>query len=183
NLARDAISVKEGRLSGAEPGQSIAFGELVKGAPLVATVSEHTVIESPAAWSVAGASLPKVNGSDFVTGRHRYTSDIPLDDMFPARIVRPAEYNSTLGSVESSAAEKMPSVTVVHDGEFLGVAAPTASAASDAVAAIKAEWTPGAGASGRTLFADLKTRISGGGAPFLAGSIERGLAGADVKID
>ena len=34
----------------------------------------------------------------------------------------------------------MPGVTVVRDGDFVGVAAPTEHAAAEALAAIKAEW-------------------------------------------
>ena len=52
----------------------------------------------------------------------------------------------------------MKGVTVVRDGNFLAVAAPTIAAASEAAAIIKAEWTSGTGVSGRTLFADLKTK-------------------------
>jgi isoquinoline 1-oxidoreductase len=162
----------------------MGFGELVQGTPLVATVNEGTIIESPKDWTVAGTSVPKVNGRDFVTGRHRYTSDVRRDGMLHARIVRPPAYGSTLARVDSSAVDNTPGVTVVRDGEFLGVAAPTASAAADAAAAIKAEWTPGMGASARTLFADLKTKLSGGGgAPFVAGSIDEGLARGEARVD
>src|SRR5215813_3328513 len=55
------------------------FGELVKGSPLVATVT-NTVAPKPAtAWTVAGTKVPKVDGRDFVTGKHRYTTDLTRD--------------------------------------------------------------------------------------------------------
>src|SRR5258708_20427312 len=57
------------------------------------------------------------------------------------KIVRAPAYGATLARVDASAAESLPGVTVVRDGNFLGVAAPSAAAAADAAAAIKAEWT------------------------------------------
>ena len=49
-------------------------------------------------------------------------------------------FGATLVSVDTSAAERMPGVVVVHDGNFLGVAAPSATIAANAINAIKAEW-------------------------------------------
>src|SRR5205823_13246071 len=164
--------------------QSIAFGDLMKGAPLVATVNDTTITQSPAAWSIAGTAVPKVNGRDFVTGRHRYTSDIRRDGMLHAKIVRPPAYGAALARVETSGAERISGVTVVHDGNFLGVAAPSAAAAADAAAAITAEWTAGSGASARTLFADLKAKVEDNNQPpFVAGSVDAALARADVKVE
>ena len=77
--------------------------------------------------------------------------------MLHAKIMRPPAYGATLATVDKTAAEKLPGVIVVHDGNFLGVAAPTAGRAAEAAAAVKAEWTAGSGASARTLFADLKS--------------------------
>jgi len=132
------------------------FGELVKGSPLVATVT-NTVAPKPASqWTVAGQAAPKVDGRDFVTGRHRYTTDLTRESMLHAKIVRPPAYGATLVNADTRAAEAMPGVVVVRDGNFLGVAAPTVAAAGAAMEAIKAEWSAGPRASARTLFADLK---------------------------
>jgi CO/xanthine dehydrogenase Mo-binding subunit len=189
NVARGTLTVKDGRVHGASAGQSMGFGDLVKGAPFVATVNEKTITESPKDWTVAGTALPKVSGRDFVTGRHRFTSDIARDGMLHAHIVRPPSYGATLTKVDTSAAEALSGVTVVHDGTFLGVAAPTAAAAADAVAAIKAEWSAGSGASTGTLFSDLKKTDGGGGTsfeggrPFVAGSVDDAFQRGDVKVD
>src|SRR5205814_7675049 len=66
----------------------------------------------------------------------------------------------------------------------LGVAAPSAAAATAAAAAIRAEWTAGSGASARTLFADLKTRVEDSNqTPFVAGSVDAALASGEIKTD
>src|SRR4029450_11709081 len=134
----------------------IPLGDLVKGEPLVATITEKTATRAPSAWTIAGKTLPKGDGRAFVTGHHRYTTDIKRDGMLHGHVVRPPAYGATLVKADTSAAEAMRGVVVVRDGSFLAVAAPTAAMARYAAAAIKAEWSAGPGASARTLFADLK---------------------------
>jgi nicotinate dehydrogenase subunit B len=193
NVGRNAIVVRDGRVRKSDGSESLGFGDLVKDSPLVATVGSGTEPKPPTEWTVAGRVLPKVNGRDIVTGRHRYTSDIKREGMLHAKVVRPPAYGATLAKVDVSQAEAMPSTVVVRDGNFVGVAAPTASAAAAAAAAIKAEWTAGSGVSARTLFTDLKTKLepSGGNAPasrepaptVAPEVIDQGLAGADLKIE
>ncbi len=148
-----SVTVKDGLIHGPS-GQSLGFGALMAGAPLVATVSEDTALRAPKDWTIAGAPAPKVDGRAFVTGRHRYAADVVRPGMLHARIVRPPAYGAGLKSLDTAAAEALAGVTVVHDNDFVGVAAPSAASADDAAAAIKAEWTAGSGASARTLFAD-----------------------------
>jgi isoquinoline 1-oxidoreductase len=140
-----------------------ALGPLVTGEPLVAVVSEATALKPPSRWTVAGTSLAKVNGRDFVTGAHRYTSDVKRDGMLHGTVLRAPAYGSTLVSVDASAADAMRDVTVVRDGNFLAVAAPTAARAAEAAAAITAQWSVGSGASARTLFTDMKPESAAAG--------------------
>ena len=56
------------------------------------------------------------------------------------RIVRPDGYGATLVIVDDARARAMPGVSVVRDGDFLGVVAPTERAATRAAAAIQATW-------------------------------------------
>jgi len=57
-------------------------------------------------------------------------------------------------------------VTVVRDGDFVGVAAPNEQIAEQALAAIKAEWKSTAKDSSKTLFEDLKKNRGAGGGGF-----------------
>jgi nicotinate dehydrogenase subunit B len=152
NVDRATLAVTQGRVG------SLRFGDLVKGAPLVATISDKAPAKPPSAWTIAGTRVPKVNGRDMVTGRHKYTSDLTRAGMLHAKVIRPSSYGATLASADTATAAAMKGVTVVRDGNFLAVAAPTIAAATEAAASIKAEWTSGTGVSGRTLFADLKTK-------------------------
>ena len=183
HVARGAVTVAGGRVDG-PGGRSAGFGELMAGAALVATIDERTATRPAKDWTIAGTALPKINGRDFVTGRHQYTSDLSRPGMLHAQIVRPPAYGATLARVDTSAAEAMPGVIVVHDGNFVGVAAPTPAEAAAAAAAIKAEWTDGPGASASTLFADLKAKTEPSrGRPTVTGSVDEAMAAAHVKRD
>ena len=92
----------------------------------------------PAEWKVAGTSLPKVNGRDIVTGAHKYTYDMKRPGMLHGKVLYPPQFGATLVSLDAAAAEAMPGVKVVHDGNFVAVAAPEPDTAAKALAALKA---------------------------------------------
>jgi isoquinoline 1-oxidoreductase len=81
-----------------------------------------------------------VDGRDFVTGRHQYTPDITRPGLVYGRVVRPDGYGGTLVTVEDGKARAMTGVTVVRDGDFLGVVAPTERGVHRAASAIRAVW-------------------------------------------
>ncbi len=136
------------------PWEQINFEELAKDQKFV-TASGAGHPKPTSEWTVLGTSVKKVHGREMVTGQHRYTSDIKLPGMLYGRVLRPDRFNSTLVSLDADAAKQMTGVTVVHDGDFVGVAAPSAGAASSAVGAMKAQWKADPQISNRTLFASL----------------------------
>ncbi len=180
-----ALVARNGKITDPQSKRSISYGELTKGQELVSVIGDDPALESPAQWKFAGSPIPKANGRDFVTGKHRYTSDLTRPGMLYGKVVRPSAFRANLKSVDSSAAEKIPGVAVVHDGNFVGVAAPDAAIATKAQQAIKAEWTAPVQTSEATLFEDLKkpaTKESdnpGGPPRYQSGSIEQGFAAAE----
>ncbi len=148
------------------------------------------VMKPTAEWTVLGTSPHKVHGRDFVTGAHKYTSDMKLPGMLYGRILRPDRFNAKLVSLDASAAKAMPGVTVVEDKELVGVVAPTPTLAASAVAALKAQWDAPPQTSSKTLYSDLrKTRSEGGrggggrGGSGETGSVEKAMAEADKKLE
>ena len=112
--------------------------------------------------------------------------------MWYGKVLRPSSIGATLASVDAHAAGAMPDVVVVRDGEFVGVAAPTEAAAARAIAAIKVEWNPGPRISGKDLYVELRRQPGqspdrrgggGGNGGQRAGSINDGLAAADVRLE
>src|SRR3954462_11397076 len=82
------------------------------------------------------------------------------------RIIRPEGYGGTLSRVDDSRARAMNGVTVVRDGDFLGVGAPTERARARAAAAIQATWNVPAGQpSSDTIYDYLKKNVDRAVAP------------------
>ena len=169
------IAAAARKLLPAGPWESINFAEVAKNQTLLKAIPADSTFKSTSEWMVLGKPTAKVDGRDMVTGRHRFTSDMRLPEMQFGRVVRPERLNGKLVSADTSAAEKMPGVTVVRDGDLLGVTAPTPHQATAAAAAIKTEWKTEPQTSARTLFADLK-QPSAASSP--NPSLEKGFADA-----
>jgi len=165
-----SLVIANGKVTAPNANQSLTYGQLTRGEKLVAAVSSAAPALFPAsAWKIAGMPVPKANGREFVTGKHQYPSDIVLPGMMFGKVLRPTGFNATLDSVDTSAAEKMPGVKLVRDGDFIGLAAPDAYTAEQAIAAIKARWTVPAQPSNTGIFDYLKNTPEsagrGGGRP------------------
>lgn len=82
----------------------------------------------------------------------------------------------------------MAGVTVVRDGDFVGVTAPSRELASRAVAAIHAEWTTTPQPSAKEIFDYFKKNATddggrGGRSNYERGSVTEGLAAAHQKLE
>jgi len=177
---RGTLQVADGKVTHAPTSRALGFGELTKGQKLAKAVGADAPLTPPAQWKVAGTSVLKANGRDIVTGRHKYTSDIRRPGMLFGKVLRPASYGATLVSVDTKAAEAA-GVTVVHDGDFIGVAAATELAAARGLDAIKAEWKGSPQISHKELFESFKkSAAAGSGNP--QGSIDEGLKAAEVTL-
>ncbi len=158
-----ALIVVDGKVTAPNAKQSLTYGQLTRGEKLVTTVSSSVPLLPAKDWKIAGTPVPKANGRDFVTGKHQYPSDIILPGMMFGKVLRPTGFNATLDSVDTSAAEKIPGVKLVRDGDFIGVAAPDAYTAEQAISAIKAKWTVPDQPSNKTIFDYLKNTPESGG--------------------
>jgi isoquinoline 1-oxidoreductase len=139
-VERSTIQVVDGKVMAGS--RSVGFGELTNGEKLTRTIPASVALVPATEWKVAGTSLPKVNGRDIVTGAHKYTYDLKTPGMLYGKVLYPPSFGATLGSLDSAAAEAMPGVKVVHEGDFVGVTAPDPFTAEKAVIALKAEWKP-----------------------------------------
>ncbi|HJQ67547.1 MAG TPA: molybdopterin cofactor-binding domain-containing protein [Blastocatellia bacterium] len=184
---RATLAADDGKVRNAQTGQSIGYGQLAKGQRLLKQIPDDAPTTPVSQWKIAGTSAPKVDGRDFVTGKHKYTSDMKRPGMLYGRIVRPSAFNATLVSADTREAESLKGVTVVKDGNFVGVTAPDSQTAMRAAGLIKAEWKAPAQPSDRELFEYLKahpaeSRGGGRNSGSDRGSIQEGMAAADKKL-
>jgi isoquinoline 1-oxidoreductase len=185
---RKRLIAADGKVTDSESKRTVEYAALVKGRQLTQTLPADDPLIPAAQWTVAGQPLPKVNGRDFVTGKHRYPCDQRLPDMLYGKVLRPASFSATLASLDTKDAEKIPGVVVVHDGNFVGVAAPSTEIASRALGAIQAEWKSQPQISNKELFEYLKKNPAEGGGPIDSpfrhetGSMDKALAAADHRL-
>lgn len=151
---KKALRIEDGKVIG--PSATVGYGELAKGQPFGKPIDPNVPLTPVAEWKVLGKPIPKVGASDFVTGKHIYASDVRVPGMLHAKVLRPPSYGAKLASVDTSKAEAMPDVRVVHDGDFVAVAAPTTRQAQRALIAIHAEWTPAEHPSSKEIFKILR---------------------------
>jgi isoquinoline 1-oxidoreductase len=76
-----------------------------------------------------------------VTGRRLFPTDIRVPDMLAGRELAPPAAGARLVSVDQSLLAGRPGVTVIHEGEFVGVVAADEPDAERAVRDIRADWT------------------------------------------
>ncbi len=186
-VERGELVVADGRITHAATRQSFSFGSLTHGQRVTKVISDSVVTTPADQWKIAGKSALKVNARDIVTGKHQYASDIKRPGLLYGKVLRPSTLNATLASVDLRDAEKLPGVTVVRDGDFVGVAAASENSAAKAVNDIHAEWKTAPHPPSRDLFDYLRknpaqSQRPEGRAAFTAGSIEAGLAAGEHKL-
>jgi isoquinoline 1-oxidoreductase len=138
-VARDTVHVGAGTVTG-PAGQSATYGSIAKDQPIDGPITTDVPLTAPSDWKVLGTRVRKVAIEEIVTGKHKYTADFRSEGMLFAKILRPPSFGATVRSADTSGAAAMAGVLVVHDGNFIAVAAPTTRLANRAIAAIKATW-------------------------------------------
>jgi len=181
------LVTEDGKVNDPQSHRSVEYATLMKGQRLTQMLPAEDPLIPAADWKVAGKSVGKIDGHDFVTGRHRFPSDQKLPNMMYGKVLRQPSFNATLVSADTKVAEQL-GATVVRDGNFLGVAAPTTQAAEAAVAAIKADWKTEPQISNKELFDYLRKDAgqgkdpSGDGDHFETGSVDQALKAADHRL-
>lgn len=176
----------DGKVCDPKTQRKLSYGELTHGENLVKIVSSDEALTPASVWKIAGTPVPKAQGRDFVTGKHVYPSDVVRPGMLFGAVLRPDGFNAKMQSIDTSAAEKLPGVQVVRDGDFTGVVATDQIAAQHAIRAIEAKWDVPAQPSNRELFEVLKKGSGDGSAErpqHVAGSVAQAMDAADVKVE
>jgi len=134
------LRIVDARFLNHDKSKTLTLAEVAKGRKLVKVIPDNIAITQPKDWTIAGKSVTKVEARNYVNGKHHYTSDLKPEGMLYGKVVRPAQFNAKLVSVDAKAAEAMPGVKVVTDGNFIGVVAPDQQTATKAANAIASDW-------------------------------------------
>ena len=184
---RQLLVASDGKILDPKGNHSIEYAALLKGQQITQNISADQPLIPSTEWKVAGQPARKVDGRDFVTGKHRYPSDQKLPNMLYGKVLRPPSFNAALVSADTKKAEQM-GATVVQDGNFVGAAASSTQAAEAAIAAIHAEWKSEPQISNKELFEFLRKDAtagkdpSGDGDHYETGSVDQAMSSADHQL-
>jgi isoquinoline 1-oxidoreductase len=122
-------------------GDKVAYGDLVEGLRRAEVLTREPALTLPEARRFVGRPGHTSPRLDAVTGRRRFVSDLELPGMLYGAVLRPPVRGAKLRAVDPAAAERLPGVTVVRDGDFVGVLAEGSPVAARLVLAlVEAEW-------------------------------------------
>jgi len=123
NVDAGTLKARSGLIVG-EDGHSAKYGELVSDELLHVTAQPRPRLKDPAAFTVMGTPMKRVDIPAKVTGGAAYVQDLRLPNMVHARVVRPPSPAARLLDVNGTVVEKLPGVLkLVRDGNFLAVIA------------------------------------------------------------
>src|SRR5947207_6821436 len=112
-----------------------------RGAKIEGVIPDDVPLRPEAERRYVGKAVPRIEARVIMTGRATYFADVRLPNMAYGAIARPPQRDAALKRVDDKAARAMPGViTVVRDGDLLGVVAERLEQARDAVGALGGEW-------------------------------------------
>lgn len=125
-VAPDELDVADGEITG-PGGLATSYWELADDTLLDRPATGEATPKPESAYAVVGTDIARLDLPDKLTGRPRYLHDLVLDGQLYGRVVRPPSRGARLrdpDALDTGPTLALPGViTVVRDGEFLGVVA------------------------------------------------------------
>jgi isoquinoline 1-oxidoreductase len=182
DLPAEELVAEGGRIhSRTQTGGGLSYGELVAGRKVEREVDDSAPLTDEA-FTVLGPSVARLDAEARVTGQATYSYDVALPGMLFARILRPPSHETRLLSVDSSAAERMPGVTVVKEDDLVAVLAEDDARAGRAIGALQAKWEESASGSHQDLPRLLKEAAQDAQVVQESGDLEAGFRAADATL-
>lgn len=134
------LTVEAGRVSAGL--DSVTYAGLLAGQSFALTVDPAAPARDPATFKVVGKSLARIDIPAKCTGAFTYMQDVRVDGMLHGRVIRPSTMGGVLKAVDETCIRSIPGfVSLVRDGNFLGVVARNEWAAIRAAQALRVEWS------------------------------------------
>ena len=121
--------------------KSVSYAKLVEGKRIERHL-QKVPLKPVSAFTVIGKSPRRKDALEKVTGKARYTADMTPPGTLHARIIRPPAHGATPKEVDTTAAEQVPGVRVIRDGEMIAVLHEQPDIAEQARALIRARFEP-----------------------------------------
>lgn len=129
-------------ISNSDPAKHVSYGELTAGKRIERRLDGQAILKKVGAFTIMGQSAPRRDALEKVTGKAKYAGDIAPSGALHARVLRPPSHGAKLLHADTSAAEAVPGVRVVRDGDLIAVLHAHYDEATRALALIKATYSP-----------------------------------------
>ncbi|MDT7767308.1 MAG: nicotinate dehydrogenase subunit, partial [Mycobacterium sp.] len=117
------LDVADGLINGPDD-SATSYWELADDSLLDRAATGEATPKPESGYEVVGTNVARLDLPDKLTGRPRYLHDLMLDGQVYGRVVRPPSRGARLRDVDTGPTKALPGViTVVRDGDFLGVVA------------------------------------------------------------
>jgi len=191
-LASEQLKVPQDRLV-AENGviydkqqkdKRVTYGDLAKGKTIARRAKEKPSLKKPSEFKVMNKSFKRRDSVEKVTGKAQYAGDIRLPGMLYAKLLRPPAHGAKLKKVDTSAAEKLEGVTVVHEGDLVAVLHKNPDQAAEALSKIQAEFDPSPSkVDDQNIFDHLLKNAGKGNVSAQGGNLEEGQKLAEIVVE
>lgn len=165
NRSSSDLTVSNGQVTDPKNGQVLTYAQLAVDPHAEElfrrSIPADTHVTPVQQWKVMGTSIARPNGHDLVTGQHQFPSDLSRPRMWYGKILRPPTYGARLESIDLKLLQEMKDVVMVREGDFIGVAAPSSFAATEALEllATTARWSKPEHPSSDQVHAYLKQKV------------------------
>jgi len=172
----DRLKAKEGVIfDKSNPKSKVTYGTLTKGKKIERHLEKKPPLKPVSEFTIVGKPILRRDALEKVTGKAKFAGDIRLPGMLYAKILRPPAHGAKLKNVDTSAAEKINSVKVIKDGDFIAALHEFPEEAEKALGKIKAQFTTEEPkVDDKTIFEHLLRVAPKGQALASGGSIENG---------
>jgi len=141
--AEEELAAKDGAVHVVKsPSKKVTYADLLGGKRIEVRLDQKPPIKPVAKHTVSGRPTPRLDGRAKVTGEAKFASDIRLDGMLYAAILRPPTHGANFEAADTAAAEKFPGARVVHEGDLLAVLHEKPDLAAEALALVEGYYRP-----------------------------------------
>jgi isoquinoline 1-oxidoreductase len=136
-----SLKTLDARVVPEDGSDGVSYADLLSGQALSVDIPDVVEVKAVEEFQLMGRPARRIDAVSRVTGAAKYAQDVVVPGMLYGKILRPPSYGAKLAQIDTARAERVSGVvSVVQDGDFVGVVAEREDAAEYAVEAIRARW-------------------------------------------
>jgi len=130
NIPAEQLEFAKGVITDKTNDRSATLAEILDNHQITDEVRMPVTLKQKDKYQYVGKAIPRDDIKRIITGQPVYVHDLDFPGMLHARIVHPPIYGATLNPIDQQALKnKLPGITLIVNGSFLALLAPTEFAA------------------------------------------------------